>query len=42
MRDWLAKDAPEEKIVRTVAAGAAAMTRTLLGEAEGAKQRFDD
>lgn len=31
MRDWLQRDAPEEKIVRTVAAGAAAMTRSLLG-----------
>ncbi|EAQ04992.1 transcriptional regulator [Pseudooceanicola batsensis HTCC2597] len=35
MRDWLNKGAPEETIVRTVAAGAAAMTRSLLGEAEG-------
>lgn len=31
MRDWLQRDAPEEKIVQTVAAGAAAMTRSLLG-----------
>jgi len=30
MRDWLIKDAPEEMVVRTVAAGAAAMTRSLL------------
>jgi len=32
MRDWLHKDAPEETVVRTVAAGAAAMTRHLMGE----------
>lgn len=32
MRDWLIKDAPEEMVVRTVAAGAAAMTRSLLND----------
>jgi AcrR family transcriptional regulator len=31
MRDWLNRDVPEEKLVRTVAAGAAAMARSLLG-----------
>ncbi len=32
MRDWLNRGVPEETIVRTVAAGAAAMVRELLGE----------
>ncbi|MGR3320303.1 MAG: TetR/AcrR family transcriptional regulator [Pseudooceanicola sp.] len=41
MRDWLHKDAPNETIVRAVASGAAAMTRSLLGEPEGAKRGFD-
>ena len=31
MRDWMNRDVPEEKLVRTVAAGAAAMARSPLG-----------
>lgn len=34
MRDWLNTGVPEETIVRTVAAGAAAMVRQLFGEAQ--------
>ena len=32
MRDWLIKGVPEETVVRTVAAGAAAMIRELIGD----------
>ncbi|WP_375176047.1 TetR/AcrR family transcriptional regulator [Pseudooceanicola sp.] len=32
MRDWLVKDVPEETVVQTVAAGAAAMARHLLND----------
>ncbi|WP_088632206.1 TetR/AcrR family transcriptional regulator [Phaeobacter sp. 22II1-1F12B] len=32
MRDWLSRDIPEETVIRTVAIGAAAMVRELIGE----------
>jgi len=37
MRDWLHEDTPDETIIRAVAAGAAAMTRNLLGETDRAE-----
>lgn len=40
MRDWLARDVPNETLVRTMAAGAAGMVREIIGEPPGAPRGF--